>query len=319
MLEANRQTPMTCPRLTVVGSFVVGLTIRVPRLPVLGESLLGDEFDLGPGGKGTNQAIAAARLGADVSLLACVGEDLLAQVAWDTFRQEGIDPAHIHTVRDANTAVGVVHLTLAGDNCIVGHLGANIHMRSEHVDAAEDRIAESDMVLTQFEVSAEVIRRALELGRKHGVTTLWNPAPAQAVAPDLLALADILTPNQTELRILQGLPPDDPTPDEELAQRLLDSGVRQLVITRGKEGALLVAPDGIAHIPSSADISAVDATGAGDSFNAALAVGLAEGLDLLRATARACYAGAYAVQHLGVINGLPTQEQLVEFIKRAGG
>ncbi len=310
---------MTCPRLTVVGSFVVGLTIRVPRLPVLGESLLGDEFDLGPGGKGTNQAIAAARLGADVSLLACVGDDLLAQVARDTFRQEGIDPEHIHTIPDVNTAVGVVHLLPEGENCIVGHLGANIHMRPEHVDAAEDRIAESDMVLTQFEAPAEVIRRALELGRKHGVTTLWNPAPAQAVAPDLLTLADILTPNQTELRILQGLPPDDPTPDEELAQHLLDSGVRRLVITRGKEGALLVAPDGTAHIPSSADISAVDETGAGDSFNAALAVGLAEGLELPQATARACYAGAYAVQHLGVIDGLPTQEQLAEFIKRTGG
>ena len=309
---------MTCPRLTVVGSFVVGLTIRVPRLPVLGESLLGDEFDLGPGGKGTNQAIAAARLGADVRLLACVGDDLLAQVAWDTFRQEGIDPAQIHTISAANTAVGVVHLTPEGENCIVGYLGANIDMRPEHVDAAEDRIAESDMVLTQFEAPAEVIRRALELGRKHGVTTLWNPAPAQAVAPDLLTLADILTPNQTELRILQGLPPDDPTPDEELAQRLLDSGVRRLVITRGKEGALLVAPDGIAHIPSSAEIRAVDATGAGDSFNAALAVGLAEGLELPQATVRACYAGAYAVQHLGVIDGLPTQEQLAEFIKRTG-
>lgn len=309
---------MRKPRITVVGSFVVGLTIRLPRLPVLGESLFGDEYDLGPGGKGSNQAIAAARLGADASLLACVGDDLLAQVAWDTFRREGIDPAHIREIPGVNTAVGVVQLLPGDDNWIVGHLGANAHMRPEDVDAAAGAIAESDVVLMQFETPAAVIRRTLELGRAHGVRTLWNPAPARPVPPDLLGLADILTPNQTELRILLDLSPDDPTPDEDLARRLLDLGVRQLAVTRGASGALLVTAEGIAHVPSVAGLAVVDVTGAGDSFNAALAVGLAEGLDLERAAARACCAGAFAVQRLGVIDGLPTRAELDDFIATKG-
>ena len=141
------EKPLLKHSITFVGSFVVGLTIRLPRLPVLGESLFGDEYDLGPGGKGSNQAIAAARLGADASLLACVGDDLLAQVAWDTFRREGIDPAHIREIPRVNTAVGVVQLLPGDDNWIVGHLGANAHMRPEDVDAAAGAIAESDVVL----------------------------------------------------------------------------------------------------------------------------------------------------------------------------
>ena len=134
-------------KIVIVGSFVVGLTIRVPRMPVIGEGLIGDEFDMGPGGKGTNQAIAAARLGADVNLLACVGDDLLSKVAFDTFQKEGIALDHIHRIEGVNTAVGVVHLIPSGDNWIVGHLDANLEMQTEHVDAPEDLIAGSDLLL----------------------------------------------------------------------------------------------------------------------------------------------------------------------------
>ena len=310
---------MTTPKITVVGSFVVGLTIRVPRMPVLGESLFGDEFDMGPGGKGTNQAIGAARLGAQVSLLACIGDDPFAAIAHDVYQQEGIAREYIRQIPNVNTAVGFVQLVPSGDNWIVGHLGANLHMRPEHVDEAEDLIAQSDIVLTQFEVPPEVVLRALELGRKHGALTVWNPAPAQLVAPKFLELVDVLTPNETELRILLDLPPSDPTPDEELAQRLLDLGTRQLVVTRGEKGAILATAEDVEYIPAVSDIAAVDVTGAGDSFNAALAVGLGEGLDLRQAAIWASRAGAYAVQHLGVINGLPTRAELLEFTEKTGG
>jgi ribokinase len=310
---------MPPPTITVIGSFVVGLTIRVPRMPVLGESLFGDEFDMGPGGKGTNQAIAAARLGARVSLLACIGDDLFAAVAHDVFQQEGIATEHVRQISDVNTAVGFVQLLPSGDNWIIGHLGANLHMRPEFVDDAEDQIAHSDIVLTQFETPPNVVLRALELGRKHGATTVWNPAPAQPVEPAFLALVDVLTPNETELRILLDLPPSDPTPDAELAQRLLDLGARQLVVTRSEKGAILATADGIVDIPAVCDMVAVDVTGAGDSFNAALAVGLGQGLDLHQAAVQASYAGAYAVQHLGVINGLPTRAELSAFIKKTEG
>ncbi len=302
------------PNIAVVGSFVVGLTIRVPRMPVLGEGLIGDEFDMGPGGKGTNQAIAAARLGARVQLLACVGDDLFAAVADEVFEQEGIGRQHIRTIAGVNTAVGFVHLVPSGDNWIVGHLGANLHMRPEHVEAAEDLIAQSDIVLTQYEVRPEVVLRALQLGRQHGALTILNPAPAQSVDPEFLRLVDVLTPNETELRILLDLPPSDPTPNEELAWRLLELGPRQLVVTLGGEGALIATPDGVERVAAVPGVNAVDVTGAGDSFNAALAVGLGEGLGLRRAVARACSAGAYAVQYLGVIDSLPTRDELEGFI-----
>ena len=297
-------------KIFVVGSFVVGLTIRVPRMPVLGEGLVGDEFDMGPGGKGTNQAIAASRLGAEVNLLACVGDDLLARVAFDTFQKEGVSLDHIHNIKGVNTAVGVVHLIPSGDNWIVGHLGANLHMTTEHVEAAEDLIAKSDVILAQFEVPFPVLQRAFALGRKHGVQTVWNPAPASSVSPEAFRNVDILTPNETEVRTLLGLPPNDPTPTEELARSLLKLGVPRLVITLGEKGSLLVTPESTTHVPTVPGIQAVDVTGAGDSFNAALAVSLAEGKEIREAVQRASYAGAYAVQHLGVISGLPTREEL---------
>ena len=301
------------PKVFVVGSFVVGLTIRIPRMPVLGEGLIGDQFDMGPGGKGTNQAVAAARLGADVRLLACIGDDLFASVADELFADEGMARDHIHRIPDINTAVGFVHLIPSGDNWIVGHLGANLHMRPEHVEAAEEQIASSDIVLTQYEVPALVVRRALELGRQHGRLTMWNPAPAQAVTHDFLELVDVLTPNETELRILLDLPPDDPTPNEVLAGRLLEMGAGSVVATLGDQGAMIVSSAGVEIVPAVTGISVVDVTGAGDSFNATLAVGLGNGLSLRDATAQATYAGAYAVQHLGVIGGLPTREQLEQF------
>ena len=301
------------PKIFVVGSFVVGLTIRIPRMPVLGEGLIGDEFNMGPGGKGTNQAVAAARLGAEVGLLACIGDDLFSTVAEELFDQEGIDRNHVHSISGANTAVGFVHLVPSGDNWIVGHLGANLHMRPEHVEAAEQQIAACDIVLTQYEVPLEVVHRTLEIGRQHGRRTIWNPAPAQAVPRDLLKLVDVLTPNETELRILLELPPEDPTSNEELASRLLEMGVGAVVATLGDQGSLIVSADTIETVPAIPGISVVDTTGAGDSFNAALAVGLGNSLPLSDAVTQATCAGGYAVQHLGGVNGLPTREQLERF------
>tara|TARA_B100000686_G_scaffold238310_1_gene246454 strand:- start:1015 stop:1941 length:927 start_codon:yes stop_codon:yes gene_type:complete len=299
--------------ITVLGSFVIGITVRVPRLPVLGEGLIGDLFDLGPGGKGTNQAVGAARLGGKVNLIACVGNDLFAPIANELFEDEGISFDHIHRIPDINTAVGMVTVLPSGENSIVGHLGANLAMRPEHVDKAEDLIAQSDVVISQFEVPLDAMERGMELGQKHGALTILNPAPAQVVERKQLAHVDLITPNETETRILQGLAPDDPSPTAELAQRLLDFGVNQIVITRSQRGALIVTNDGTEEIPAPS-IEAVDATGAGDSFNASLAVGLAEGLTLHDSVARANYAGAYCATKFGVIDGLPSRPNLDNFI-----
>lgn len=300
--------------IVVVGSFVVGITVRVPRMPVLGEALIGDLFDMGPGGKGTNQAIAAARLRANVYLVALLGDDIFAEMADQVFQRQGIRADHIYREKDINTGVGLVTLLESGNNCIVGHLGANMRMRPEHVDKAEDVIAKSDIVLTQFEVPLDTVSRAMELGREHGAMTICNPAPAKRVPLDILSNVDIITPNETEARILLGLEPDDPISLEILSDRIAGLGVKSAIITMGKKGAMVISEDKREIVPAP-KVEALDPTGAGDTFNAALAVGLGEGLSLLEAVEQANYAGAYSVGHLGVIDGLPTRQQLEEFKK----
>jgi ribokinase len=300
-------------KIVVVGSFVLGVTIRVPRMPVLGEGLIGDLFDMGPGGKGTNQAIAASRLGAHVNLVALLGDDIFADVANQIYRAEGIGIGHIHREMDINTGVGLVTLLESGGNCIIGHLGANLRMRAEHVDQAEEAIANSDVVLTQFEVPLGAVARAMELGRKHGAITIWDPAPAKSgVSLDLLANVDVITPNETEARILVGLEPDNPITLEELSNRIAGLGAKSSVITLGQQGAMVIA-GGQRELVPAPQVDALDPTGAGDAFNAALAIGLGEGLSLSKAVEQANYAGAYSVRHLGVINGLPTKAQLDDF------
>jgi ribokinase len=298
----------------VCGSFVTALTIRVPRQPVLGENLVGDSFDLGPGGKGTNQAIAAARLGASVNLLACVGDDLFAQIAHDLYAQEGIATEHIHQISGTHCGIALINILPSGENWITVDMGANMQMTPNQVEAAEPLIAASDIIMAQFETPTEAVSRAMELGRKNQVMTILNPAPARHINPDLLANVDILTPNETEARILLGLPPDNPTPAAKLAKRLMGMGVERVVVTLGKRGALIVTPDEVVEVPS-VRIQAVDVTGAGDSFNAALAVGLGEGLTLRGAVQEACYSGAYTTTHLGVIDGLPTRAERDAFLK----
>jgi ribokinase len=301
------------PKIVVIGSFVVGITFGVPRAPVLGETLMGDSFDLGPGGKGTNQAIGAARLGAEVDLLACVGDDLFGEMATKLYEQEGISLSHIHRVPGIHTGAGAVTLLPSGEAWIVADFGANLRLTPTHVDGSEELIAAADIVMAQHEAPTETVARAMQLGRKHGALTIWNPAPAQALSTDVLPHVDLLTPNETEIRILLGLAPDDPTPTVELARSLLDYGIDRLVVTLGKEGALIVTAEGSELIPAVA-ITPLDPTGAGDCFNATLAVGLGEGLPLLEAVRQANYAGAFMTTHLGVIDGLPTRSQLDTFM-----
>ena len=169
------------PRIAVIGSYVVSLTVRVPRKPVMGEALIGDLFDMGPGGKGTNQAVAAARLGAQVDLLTCLGDDPFADSAEQLYAGESVSTDHIHRIPGTNTGVGLVTLLPSGENWIVGHLGANLLMHPLHVEAFEPVIAHSDVLMAQLEVPLESVTRALELGRK----TSCNDHPQSCSRPSL--------------------------------------------------------------------------------------------------------------------------------------
>ena len=299
-------------KIFAVGSYVEGLTIRVARMPALGESLVGDSFDMGPGGKGSNQAIAASRLGAEVNLLACVGDDIFGDKALQLYADEGIATDHIHRIPGAYTGIAFVNILPNGENLITVDMGANLEMTAQQVRDCEELIQGSDILMTQFEVAPQAVATALALGKRHGALTILNPAPARVSDPAIFADVDILTPNAGEARLLLGLQPDDKSPTVELAGRLLDKGVGTVVVTQGAEGALIVSDAHVKHIPA-IPIAAVDVTGAGDSFNAALAVFLGEGLSIENAVSRAVIAGAYTAMHLGVIKGLPGRGEYERF------
>jgi len=298
------------PVVTIVGSFAVGMTIRAPRFPVGGETLPGSDFDMGPGGKGSNQAVGVARLGAKSHLVARVGNDALARIGHDLWDAEGVETGFV--VRDDRrpTGVGVITLNAQGENHIVIDLGANLALSAADVEAATEQIAASQVCATVLEIGDEPARRALQIARQNGVMTVLNPAPARAIGDDLLALADILTPNESELRILCGLAPDDPTDTLHLARRLLERGAARLVVTRGRLGALVIESDGSFAEVFGVPVAVVDSTGAGDAFNSALIVALARGESVVEAARYAVKAGAHACTKLGVVPSLPRADEI---------
>jgi ribokinase len=295
---------MASPLITVVGSFAVGLTIRASKLPIFGETMLGSDFDMGPGGKGSNQAVATARLGARSSLIAILGADKLASIATDLYATEKVDASLVRTQSERPTGVGFIILNHKGENFIILDMGANELVDAATVDAAETRIAESDVVMTVLEVPTAAAARAMELGRKHGARTILNPAPARPLPEAIFSSVDYLTPNESELRILLGLPADDSRLSRDLARELRRRGVRNVVVTLGRSGALILT-DELETIVPAVEVEVTDSTGAGDAFNSGFAVALAEGRDIVEAARFGVVCGALACTRLGVIPSLP--------------
>jgi ribokinase len=298
---------MRKPEVTVVGSFAVGLTMRAPKLPIFGETMLGTDFDMGPGGKGSNQAVATARLGARSALLGVIGTDKLASIATDLYAAEGVDASLLSVSAECATGVGFIILNDKGENFIILDMGANELMDASTVDAGEARIRASDVVMTVLEIPTVAAARAMELGRRHGAKTILNPAPARALPDSIFAHVDYLTPNESELRILLGLPADDPRSSRELAGELRRRGVRNVVVTLGRTGALILTDELDVMVPAIA-VDVVDTTGAGDAFNSGFAVALAEGRDIVDAVRFGVVCGGLACTALGVIPGLPRRD-----------
>jgi ribokinase len=288
------------PTVTVVGSFCVDILIRADRLPVWGETLIGRDFYLGPGGKGGNQAAGVARMGARTHFVTAVGEDHFAQLAFDLAKVEGIDRDGICVMPGATTSVGFGLLDAHGRSACITDLAALARMNAAFVGRFEREIAASDVVLTMLENPIEAAARAMQLGRKHGKLTILNPAPAVELGKEILSDCDILTPNESELRVLLGLSPDAPGDDLQLAREFRQRGVQTLIVTLGEHGATILNDAGEQHV-AGVRVEVIDSTGAGDAFNAALAVSLAEGIDLVRAVQLANCAGAIACTKLGSI------------------
>jgi ribokinase len=307
--------------ITVVGSYNVGLVAKAVRLPEWGETVFGSGFSEGPGGKGSNQAVAAARLGARVSFIGCIGTDRYGDDAIRLHKQEGVDITHLKRTEKHKTGVGFVFLNEHGDNCIVVDPGANMELTPDDILSAEQAIDSSDVVLFQLESHPDTVLHAMKLARAKGKTVILNPAPAQTDLESMLSYATYVTPNETELMIMSKHKPDEKLRDVdyiELAKAILAMGPEAVIVTLGERGAMVVETNRHYHMPA-ITVNPVDTTGAGDSFNAALAVALGEGQSLRDAVQFACVVGAFTVSGKEVIPSLPKRDQLAPFLTGTEG
>jgi ribokinase len=304
---------MATRRVAVVGSFVVGLTLRTDVFPVSGQTVLARDFDMGPGGKGSNQAVQIARLGGEVEFIGLIGEDDFGQIATRLFDEEGVGRGQLHTTAERHTGVGFIVLDPEGDNRILLDPGSNDLFSSDHVQRSRASIAAAAVVIAQLEIPTEAAAAGLALGKEVGATTILNPAPVRPIPAEVFASIDILTPNQSEARVLLGLSPEDPRDDREVSDRLLELGVQTVVMTRGAEGAAIIDGSGTTFVPAF-QVDPVDTTGAGDAFNGALAAALAAGDALDIAVRRGTAAGALACTRLGVIPALPDAQELDDLL-----
>lgn len=288
-------------KIVVVGSFNADLVSYMERMPRPGETVHGQRFATGAGGKGSNQAVAAARLGADVTFIGRLGNDVFANLAYEIWDAEGVN--HDFVNRDSEVATGVAPILVdsSGENMIVVVLGANKRLRESDIDAARARIAEADMLVAQLEVNLNMVPYALKTAKEFGVATILNPAPAAPISRETLQLADYLTPNETELETLNGGATDDVV---SAARALLTRGDQTAVITLGASGAQIVAGED-SFIAPAFEVDVVDTTGAGDTFNAGLAVGLSEGMALEQAVSFANAAAALCVTKPGAADSVP--------------
>lgn len=295
-------------RIVVVGSANTDMVVKGRNLPAPGETVTGGRFFMVPGGKGANQAVAAARLGAPVAFVAKVGDDLFGREAIEGYRCEGIDATHV--LRDPHHATGVALILVdaAGENSISVAPGANFHLTPDEVEAALAAIGPARAVLLQLEIPMETVARAAQVASAAGATVILDPAPAQPLPDELLRCADILTPNASEAERLTGVRVADAASAREAARRLRAAGARNVVVTLGAQGCLVAAADAETLVPCP-KVEPVDTTAAGDAFNGALACALAGGATLVEAARTACRAGALAVTKMGAQASLPTAEE----------
>lgn len=307
------------PKVTVVGSLNVDLVSRAPRYPQKGETLIGDAFDIFTGGKGFNQATAAARLGADVTLIGSVGTDVFG----DTLLA-AIEAEQMHgriKRRDVGTGVATIVVEPSGENSIIVVPRANMTLTPADIEEAAAPIAEADVLLLQLETHIAASERAAAIAKTNRTTVLLNPAPAQPLPDSFLAHVDIIIPNQSEAALLTGMPVD--TEEEAISaahclrSRMIHPETAVVVLTLGAQGALLLTAEMSEALPA-LPVEVIDTTGAGDAFCGALATQLAQGETLPEAVRFANAAGAAAVTTLGATPAMPTREKIEAVIARTG-
>ncbi len=303
------------PRITVVGSVNMDLVFRTPRMPAVGETLHGHAFCQVAGGKGANQAVAAARQGAEITFIGAIGDDNFGVSSRQSLGAEKIDLTYLTTSTGIATGVAGILVDDSGNNSIVVTAGANATLSVAHIDAASAVIAATQFLICQLETPLPTVTRAIELAHAHGVRVIFNPAPAQALPDTLLAMTDYLVVNETEASQLSGIEVTGQDSARQAAQALLGRGALAVLLTMGEHGTMIADKNGDQFIPA-ISVDVIDTTAAGDTFVGAFAVGLANGLTLYHASVEAQYAAALAVTKLGAQTSIPTRQEVLEFMAR---
>ena len=304
------------PRITVLGNINLDFSIQAERMPEQGENLVAEDFELIPGGKGANQAVAAARLGAEVVLIGSVGNDNYGRVLRRRLSHEGVNVKFVRTDEEMATGMAFVFVGRnTGDNRILSVLGANLSCTPDHIEAAHRAFERADFFVTALGVPEAAVNRALQIAADCALPALLDPAPLAKKPPQLWNSSSVLTPNQTEASRLSGETVKDLASALTAAQKMAKRGIARIAITMGKTGCVIFDSDGGRLIPGF-KMQAVDPTGAGDAFAAALAVRLAEQASLEEAATFANAAGALACTVRGAQPSLPTREEVEALLKR---
>ncbi len=296
--------------ISILGIFVADAAFRASRPPRMGETLIGLGFNLGPGGKGSNQAVAAARLGASVSFISRLGDDAFARLAIDLWDNEGIQALVEH---DSNSFTGAAYIYVddqTGDNAIIVVPGAASDVSEQDVERHRNSIEGSSIFMTQLETPVSAARRGLRIAREAGVTTILNPAPAAPVDSQLLALCDYLIPNESEASLLTGMDVVSPQDAGVAATSLQERGAGTVIITLGENGAMYCDGKVQVHVPPVRAGQVIETTGAGDCFCGAFAWALDAGVEPLEATRYACAAAAISVTRPGTAPSMPTRKEI---------
>jgi len=301
---------MERPNICVVGACNLDLISYVPRLPSMGETLHGNRFQMGFGGKGANQAIMAAKLGGEVTMVSKLGQDVFGENTLKNFKSWGVNTQHVHFTDQAFSGVAPIAVDTEGHNSIIVVTGANDLLTAEEVEAARPAIAASSILVCQLEIPLDINLTALRIARKEGVKTIFNPAPARSEIPqEFYQLSDIFCPNETETELITGMSVQSIVEAESAAKMLIGRGAASVILTLGERGSLLVTDATTEHVPV-APVKALDTTGAGDAFVGSLAFFLAAGKSLSDSIKRANRIAAVSVQSSGTQTSFPEAKDL---------
>lgn len=303
------------PRIAVIGSSNMDLVIQAARIPAVGETVLGGEFVMVPGGKGANQAVAAARLGADVLFIARLGRDLFASRSMENFRDNGVDTRYVLKTARVPSGVALIMVDKDGGNSILVAPGANSHLMPDDVHAAREDIALCGAVVAQLEVPIETVEYTAELASELGIPFILDPAPACELNAELLSRVDVLTPNESEATALTGMHVHDRQTAAMACERVLAKGVKTVIVTMGAEGFVLGDDEGTAFVEP-CKVEAVDSTAAGDAFTGSLAMGIAMGQSVRQASRLAGNVAALSVTKMGAQSSMPTRQEIERFMEQ---